>query len=308
MTAGEAGATLVTHLAGKLGVSRREARELVSAGAVRIDGRAARGLDKSRAVAEGWQISLAVPERAESQAVVPEPEAEVTILAEGADWVVVDKPAGMPVHPLRAGERGTVLNALVARYPELAAVGEGGLRGGVVHRLDVETSGALLFAKTAERYQRLREAFRGHRVLKRYRCVVGGQMRGRGKETMQLVVARRHPATVRVLDAGTGVLPSGARVCNLSWKAVEVFRGATLVEVELGTGFLHQIRVMLAQLGHAVLGDGLYGGGGKAQGWPRLMLHACELAVDDIHAISPDPPDFAGLVQRLRGAGEPGRT
>lgn len=300
MTVEEAGAPLVTYLSGKLGVSRGEARDLVSAGAVWIEGRVARGLDKSRAVAEGWAIAVSGPAQADAERVVPEAGVALTVLAEGPEWVVVDKPAGMPVHPLRAGERGTVLNALVAKYPHIQEIGEGGLRGGVVHRLDVETSGALLFALTNDRYQRLREAFRGHRVLKRYRCVVGGQMRGQGKETMQLVIGRRHPATVKVLEPGKEAMPSGARRCHLSWKAVEAFAEATLVEVQLGTGFLHQIRVMLAHLGHPVVGDERYGGGGKAEGASRLMLHACELAVDEIHASSADPREFAQMLARLR--------
>jgi len=291
----------------RLRITRHEARELVSAGAVRIDGRTARGLDKSSPVAQDWQIAVTVPLPAQAVAVVPEPQLAIPILAEGPDWVVVDKPAGVPVHPLRVDERGTVLNALVAKYPQLPGVGEGGLRSGGVHRLDGETSGTLLFALGNERYQRLREAFRKHQVLKRYRCVVSGQLRGSRHEIMHLVIARRHPATVKVLDPQSEPLPPGARRCDLSWKAIEGFPRSTLIEVTLGTGFLHQIRVMLARLNHPVLGDPLYAGRSSERQSqiavhlpPRLMLHACELAVDAIRATRPDPPPFTASVEALR--------
>src|SRR5690606_18172405 len=115
-------------------------------------------------------------------------------------WMIVNKPAGLPVHPLEEDETETVLSALIAKYPQMHGVGEGGLRSGVVHRLDVETSGTLLFASKQETWTRLRQAFTEHRTTKKYQAIVLGQMRGSGEEKMVLHIARHRPAVVRVID------------------------------------------------------------------------------------------------------------
>lgn len=298
----DAGSRLDAFLVRHLGVSRAQARRLLAQGLVLLDCRRAFERDKGVLLAAGSAIEIAPFTEPAAMQVIPQPEAPLTILAQGQGWLIVDKPAGWPVHPLREHETGTVLNALVARHPEIQGVGEGGLRSGVVHRLDIETSGTLLLATTQEMWTRLRQAFEEHRTQKIYRAIVRGKLSGRGREVMNLLVAQHRPAKVRVVEPHRGTLPAGARRCDLEWKALESFERATLLEVTLGTGFLHQIRVMLAHLVHPVLGDGLYGSAAEPDvpAVRRPMLHAAYLQVKDVAAQSPDPEDLTACLAALR--------
>jgi len=188
-----------------------------------------------------------------------------------------------------------VLNAAVARWPDMVGVGEGGLRSGVVHRLDVTTSGVLLLATDDERFAHLRAAFSGHAIDKTYHAIVRGDLSGSHREAMRLGITRHKPAHVTPLGADD---PRG-RPCRLAWHAVEPFGSATLVEVSLETGFLHQVRVMLAAIGHPLLGDAQYGDG---EGADRPMLHAQAIRWGDIAAACDPPADFTQVLNGLRSA------
>ena len=196
----EAGRRLDLFLAERLSLSRGRARRLLASGAVRIGARTLGEGDKGLALRAGERVEVASAARADSERVAPEPESPLQVLAQGPGWLVADKPAGVPVHPLAAGERGTLLGAVAARHPEIQDVGEGGLRSGVVHRLDVDTSGALLLATDAAPWQRLRAAFREHRVDKRYRAIARGRVTADGEIELPLVVARHRPAFVRAAN------------------------------------------------------------------------------------------------------------
>lgn len=283
----EAGSRLDRYLSGALGASRAQVRKLLSQGGVSVDEQVVGSSAKGLPLAAGSRIEVTSFRPPASQRPIPDPEAPLVVLAEGDGWIAVEKPSGTPVHPLAEEERGTLLNALIARSPEILGVGEAGLRSGVVHRLDVETSGVLLFATREDRWRELREAFRRHRVHKRYRAIVVGELAGDEDLVLHLSVARHRPARVRVRPAGA----PGSRRTALHWRAVESGGGATLVEVEPVTGFLHQIRVALAHLGHPVLGDAVYGSGGAPDA-PRQMLHAAVIGYRKIAVQSPDPPDF----------------
>jgi 23S rRNA pseudouridine1911/1915/1917 synthase len=289
-----AGKRLDVFVAAKLAIGRNEVKRMLARGGVRLNGRKTTEKDKGLLLYKGSVV--AVDEvSGESDRVVPQEEMGLTVLKEGEGWVAVDKPAGLAVHPLETGEKDTLLNAVVARYPEIQGVGEGGLRSGVVHRLDVDTSGVVLFATAHVMWTVLRRAFEEHQTKKVYRAIVKGELEGSRHEEMALIVAQHRPARVKVVENDH---PQG-RMCNLTWKAVEELTGATLVEIELGTGFLHQIRVMMAALGHPILGDLVYGEGtGDA---PRQMLHASYLSAGPAKAQSPDPEDFAGVLETLRG-------
>lgn len=293
VAAGEAGARLDVVLAAHLGVGRAAVRALLERGAVRVAARRLGYRDKARAVAAGERIEVAGFAAPDARRARPEPDAPLVVLAEGPGWVAIDKPAGRPVHPLREDEAGTVANALVARRPELYGVGEGGLRSGVVHRLDVDTSGALLFATEESAWRRLRSAFREHRVEKVYRALVAGTLAGEGALELDLAVVRHRPARVAVVGEGGGSVPAGARRTGLRWRALAAGAGATLVEVRPRTGFLHQIRATLAWLGHPVCGDPIYGAPG---GFPRQLLHAAAVRFEEVRAASPDPPDLAAAL------------
>jgi 23S rRNA pseudouridine1911/1915/1917 synthase len=289
----EAGARLDVFLAGVLGATRGQVRALLAAGGVRVDGGAAGLSAKGRLLALGERITLAEPTLAAAAAPAPEPDAPLTVLAAGEGWLALDKPAGVPVHPLAPGERGTLLNALVARHPEVTGVGEGGLRSGVVHRLDVDTSGVLLFATSEPRWRELREAFRSHRVAKTYRALVEGRLAGGGELVLHLSVLRHRPAHVGVVEPGAG----RSRRTELRWRTLAEFADATLVEVAPRTGFLHQIRASVAHLGHPVIGDVAYGA--KPGFAPRHLLHAARVAFEEVVAECPDAPDFAAALSAL---------
>ena len=294
----EAGARLDVFLARVLPASRGQVRALLAARGVSVDGNGVDLAAKGRLLAAGQRVALREPTLAAAGTPEPEPEAGLRVLAEGEGWIALDKPPGVPVHPLAPGERGTLLNALVARHPEVTGIGEGGLRSGVVHRLDVDTSGVLLFALDELRWLDLRDAFRSHRVEKLYRALVHGRLEGQGELVLHLAVVRHRPARVGVVPHGDG----RSRRTQLAWRSLELFEEATLVEVAPRTGFLHQIRASLAHLGHPVLGDVAYGAPEGIA--PRHLLHAARVAVDDAIAESPDAEDFAAALARARqGAG-----
>jgi len=296
--AGDTGVRLDAFLAGRLAISRAEARRLLVAGGVRLDGRPVGAGEKGNRVETGSEVAVEAFTPPGERRPLPEPEQPLSVLARGPGWIAVDKPAGAAVHPFREDETGCVLNALVARHPEIVGVGEGALRSGVVHRLDVETSGVLLFATEEERWRRLRGAFSKAKVTKHYRAIVCGRLEGKGALDLSLVVAQHRPARVRVARPGE---EGQARSVRLDWRALESADTASLVELRPHTGFLHQIRASLAHLGHPVAGDPAYGPGPEADatGAPRSMLHAARVRWRDVAAASPDPPDFVALWSRL---------
>src|SRR5262245_19632300 len=292
----ETGCRLDVFLAERLSLSRSRARRLLASGAVRVAGRMVAEGDKGLALSAGERVEVAAQARAEADRIPLESEVPLRVLASGPGWLVADKPAGVPVHPLAAGERGTLLGAVAARHPEVQGVGEGGLRSGVVHRLDVDTSGALLIATDAAQWQRLRAAFREHRVEKCYRANARGHVTADGEIELPLVVAHHRPAFVRAASPGD----AHARRTVTRWRVVERLRGATLLEVRTVTGFLHQVRATLAHLGHPLAGDRTYAPEADATGAARHMLHACALGFAEIRAESPDPRDFAERLAALR--------
>ena len=156
----DAGRRLDVFLADRLSLSRAEVRRLIGRGAVTVDGRQVGESAKGAPLGGCSKVGVAPFSRPDERRPLPDPDAPLVVLAAGSGWLAVDKPAGAPAHPLREEERGTVLNAAIARHPELFGVGEGGLRSGVVHRLDVYTSGVLLVATSEGAWRRLREAFR----------------------------------------------------------------------------------------------------------------------------------------------------
>jgi len=292
------GQRLDRFLAEHLKLSRSQVRRLLARGAVSVGGRSVSEAAKGMNLQPGPVVEVTPFARPEDQRALPAPDRPLRVLASGAGWIAVDKPAGAPVHPLREEETDTVLNAVIARFPEIHGVGEGGLRSGVVHRLDVDTSGVLLFATREATWQQLRRAFREHLVEKSYRAIVIGALEGEGSLEVRLVTARHRPARVRVVTQAERDTARAAQVGVLRWRSLEVFHGTTLVEVMPKTGFLHQIRVSLAHLGFPVLGDRSYGPASDPIAVPRQMLHAAQLRWAEVEASSPDPVDFAAALAR----------
>ncbi len=291
-----AGVRLDRALADRLGVSRARVRHLLEVGRIHAGGAPLRLADKSRVVAAGETYSVDGALEAQTERPAPRPDLPLEIVAEGEGWVCVDKPAGCGVHPLRPDQDDTVLNALIARRPEVFGVGEAGLRSGVVHRLDVGTTGALLFATDEETWRRLRGAFSGHRVDKRYHALVAGRFEDPRRVDLPLAITRHQPAHVAVREDG--------RMTRERVTPIEVFADASLVEVRLETGFLHQIRATLAHVGHPLVGDADYGGPVPAFA-ARPMLHAASLRFEEIEVRIERPADFDAVLEHVREGSAP---
>jgi 23S rRNA pseudouridine1911/1915/1917 synthase len=212
----------------------------------------------------------------------------LTVLYEDESTVVIDKPAGIAVHPGAGVHRGTVVNALLHRFATLSTAG-GDLRPGIVHRLDRYTSGVLLIAKTDEAHHDLASQFAKRGVEKIYLALVEGRIEGSGR--IRKPIARDPKNRARM----TARLETG-RPSLTDWAAIEHFAGFTLLRIRLGTGRTHQIRAHMAAIGHPVAGDRLYGA--KASRWNRYFLHAHRLGFRSpstggrVVIESPLPPDL----------------
>ncbi|MGO8970367.1 MAG: RluA family pseudouridine synthase [Myxococcaceae bacterium] len=245
-----------------LGLSRARVKSLFEAGAVRVDGRRPKKGDRATG---GARVEVELLEEAPS--LVPEPGLAIRLLYEDRWLLAVDKPAGMPSHPLRPGEMGTAANALVGRFPEVAKAGDEVREGGLVHRLDIDTSGVLLAARDTSTWQAVRKLFRERAVDKRYWALVSGPIGDSGAIDLPL----RHKGDTGVepaLDGG-----EEGREALSEFRVLGRSGELALVEVRILTGVLHQVRAHLAAIGAPVVGDTLYGGRPFA-GLPRFFLHA----------------------------------
>lgn len=273
--------------------SRADAEEAVREGRVRVDGRTERS--KGRRLAGGERIE--VEDRPAPAAGCRLPDVEV--LYEDETVVAVNKPAGVPTQPVRAGETGTLSQAMAARWPELSWGGADGA-GAVLHRLDIGTSGVVLAARSAEAWRALREQFRAQTVEKHYWAVVEGRI-GEGESRLPLTHASRSPCRMRVvgvdargrLDARGDILPAATR-----WTPLRAGPDWTWLDVCIRSGVTHQIRCHLASAGHPLAGDALYG----AATPPPFFLHARSVewrapGGETLRATAPAPEAFRARVE-----------
>jgi len=294
--------------------SRSRWRSLLDEGRVVVDGAVARASYKLRG---GERI--VVDEPATAPATLEAEDIALEILFEDAHLLVVNKPAGLVVHPGAGNPNGTLVNALLHHVPDLAV---GGMeRPGIVHRLDKDTSGLMVCAKNDEAQRRLSAAFKSREVDKTYLAIC----LGRPKETaFELITGhRRHPTdrkryTTRLEPPDEET--SGVRLAHSRFRVVMSAGGASLVEVELLTGRTHQIRAHLADRGHPLVADALYGGGdpaGRVKPGPvadalsrltRQALHAARLAFNHpltgeaLQFEAPLPDDLAALAEAIAAA------
>lgn len=268
----EAGERLDSYVAERLGLSRRHVVRLLRRERVTLGGRPAA---KGTLLRAGDRLEV-LPFRGVAEGPPPDPAVQLTVLAEAHGLVAVDKPAGVPTHPLDLEERGTVLSGLLVERPELVGVGEGGVRSGVVHRLDTGTSGVLVFASEERAWLRARRAFAERRVDKLYVARAHGRLVGEREVSLRL--EHRGP---RMRVVGSGGREALTRLRPLAHGA-----GTTLLEGRPVTGLMHQIRISLAHLGHPVVGDVLYG---SSRELGRHLLHATEIRIEDFSARSSPP-------------------
>ncbi|WP_208027981.1 RluA family pseudouridine synthase [Rhabdothermincola sediminis] len=281
------------------GASRAEAAELVTAGRVLVNGVAVK--TKSHRVEEGDRLEVDRPLPGPGAGPQPDPAVAFEVLHEDPDVVIVDKPPGLVVHPGAGCRVGTLVNGLLARYPEIATVGPEPQRPGIVHRLDRDTSGLMVVARTAAAYDGLVEALAARRVERRYQALAWGAFESaRGVVDAPIGRSARDPTRMAVA--------TGGREARTRYEVVRSFHepvAVTLLRCQLETGRTHQIRVHLAAIGHPVVGDERYGGARPSLPVPRIFLHAGELRFEHpvtgatIAVESPLPTDLRRVLDRL---------
>jgi 23S rRNA pseudouridine1911/1915/1917 synthase len=269
--------------------SRSRLRMWIDAGRVTIDDRI---VDPTRKVWGGERVVVRIERDADESAIAAEPIA-LRIVYEDETLIVVDKPAGLVVHPGAGNRGGTLQNALLHHVPELASVP----RAGIVHRLDKETSGLLVVAKTITAQTALVRQLAARTVKRQYLALAAGDIVRSGMVDAPI---GRHPTrrtTMAIVVTG--------KPARTHYEVVERFGVATLLSCRLETGRTHQIRVHLASLGHPLIGDPAYGKRGPIA-FARQALHAARLGL--VHPgtgkacewNSPLPTDFAALLDNLR--------
>jgi 23S rRNA pseudouridine1911/1915/1917 synthase len=284
-------------------LSRERLKTLIRSGAVEAAGTAVR--DPAIKVKGDERLSIAVPEPALAH---NEPQdIPLTIVFEDDHLLVVDKPTGLVVHPAAGNFDGTLVNALLHHCAgKLSGIG-GVARPGIVHRIDKDTSGLLVVAKTDVAHEGLAKQFAAHSIDRRYLAIVSGVPKTSGGVIdAPLARSSANRKKIAIVEGGRG------KRAVTHWKRLNVLRDAALVECRLETGRTHQVRVHMASISHPLVGDPVYGGSGKTHGnvlkklgFHRQALHAAELGF--IHPVtksrlsfsSPMPSDMQELFNAL---------
>ena len=294
------------YVADVTGLSRSHVQKLISAGNLTAHGVP---LKANTVIGPGTALRLVVPEP-ELLDMAPAPEIPVRIVYQDADLLIVDKPAGLVVHPSPGHGSGTLVNALLA----LDAGSFGGIAGvqrpGIVHRLDRDTSGLLMVARTDVAQHSLMAQLKARRVKKTYLALVVGEVSAEVGR-IEAPIGRDPKHRTRM-----AIVPDG-RPSTTGYRVRERFAGWTLLELDLVTGRTHQIRVHLEAIGHPIAGDPVYGTGTSRKGprpagdrppLDRLFLHAWRLQLTSpsdghlIRAEAPLPRELEGVLEGLRGA------
>ena len=284
-------------------LSRERLKTLIRSGAVESGGKPVR--DPATKVRGTESLSVAVPEPQPAHNVAQ--DIPLTIVFEDEHLLVVDKPAGLVVHPAAGNLDGTLVNALLHHCAgRLSGIG-GVARPGIVHRIDKDTSGLLVVAKTDVAHEGLAKQFAAHSIDRRYLAMVSGVPRAsHGTVDAPLARSATNRKKIAIVEGKRG------KRAVTHWKRLEVLKDAALVECRLETGRTHQVRVHMASLGHALLGDPVYGRSGKSHGkllkelgFQRQALHAAELGFTHpvtgrrLSFSSPMPVDMQELFNAL---------
>jgi 23S rRNA pseudouridine1911/1915/1917 synthase len=284
-------------------LSRERLKALIRSGAVKSEGSAVR--DPALKVRGGEALQVAIPEPTPAH---NEPQdIPLTIVFEDEHLLVVDKPAGLVVHPAAGNFDGTLVNALLHHCAgKLSGIG-GVARPGIVHRIDKDTSGLLVVAKTDVAHEGLAKQFAAHSIDRRYLAIVSGVPKASsGIVDAPLARSATNRKKIAIVEGQRG------KRAVTHWSRLELLNDAALVECRLETGRTHQVRVHMASIGHALLGDPVYGRAGKTHGrllkelgFHRQALHAAELGFTHpvtkhrLSFSSPMPPDMQELKRAL---------
>ena len=284
-------------------LSRERLKTLIRSGAVESGGKAVRDPATKVSGEEALRVAVPEPTPAHNEA----QDIPLKIVFEDQHLLVVDKAAGLVVHPAAGNFDGTLVNALLHHCGgSLSGIG-GVARPGIVHRIDKDTSGLLVVAKTDVAHEGLARQFAAHSIDRRYLAIVNGVPQGaQGTVDAPLARSAANRKKIAVVDDGRG------KRAVTRWKRLEVLRDAALLECRLETGRTHQVRVHMASIGHPLLGDPVYGRSGKAHSkilkelqFQRQALHAAELGFThpvtkhSLSFSSPMPPDMQELFNAL---------
>lgn len=255
---------------------RKQLSELFEAGEIKLKGKRVK---KGDFVAAGDELEISrEPVSGDALRPQPDPAIQLEVIHETPELVVVNKPAGMPSQPLKAGELGTMANAIVARYPECAAIGDDVRDGGLVHRLDIGTSGLLVAARTEDAYRRLREAFGKGGIHKEYLAIVDGAP-----------VVHEVDAPLSQRGDHVTVDHNDGLTASTTLSPFESSGAHALVRCVAQTGRMHQVRAHLAFAGSPIAGDTLYKGT-PIEGHAGFFLHAHKLTLPDGTALTAPVP------------------
>ena len=275
--------------------ARAECQRLVDKGRVSVDGAPKKSSYRLKA-GEWVEVELEAP--AEPAGVLPEP-IPLTVLFADADIVVLDKPSGLVVHPGAGVRSGTLVNALIHHFPDIRGLSEDE-RPGIVHRLDKETSGVMVVARSRRAADELKRQFKDRDVKKVYLALVWGRMPAPSGRFDRPI--GRHPKHGQRMSVRTKT----PRSALTEYQVLGEYRDLSLLEVRPHTGRTHQIRVHLSAAGHPLAGDGRYGPGrNPKRRFPRLFLHAHRLSfrhpvtAAPLEFVSPLPPDLAAILALL---------
>jgi 23S rRNA pseudouridine1911/1915/1917 synthase len=252
-----------------VGLSRRQLKQAFAEDRVLVCGRS---VSQSHVATPGLRVTLVELDGLSDLGKVA--TAPLEVIWSDPVLIVVDKLAGMPAYALSATEGNTLAGAVLERFPDVTGVGDLKLAPGLCHRLDKETSGLLLFARTVEAFGAVRAQFRRRQVRKVYDAVVGGRLEGEG--LVDVALGRRRGENRRMRAASGSARLRRSWPARTRWCSKRSDAERTLVELVLETGVTHQARVHMAVLGHPIVGDSLYGGPPHS----RLLLHAAELGLE----------------------------
>ncbi len=271
-------------------LSRTYAQRLISEGHITVNGLAARASLKLNA---GDRVDIVIPPPPPSP-LSPE-SIPLNIVYEDDDLLVVDKPAGLAVHPAPGHTSNTLVNAILSHFPRLADISDS-LRPGIVHRLDKDTSGLMIVAKSRTAQSNLVEQFRTRSVMKAYLVLVKGRLAPE-RGTIEAAIGRDHNNRKRM------AVVAGGREASTEYSVVRYIGDYTLLEVRPRTGRTHQIRVHLGAIGYPVVGDAVYGV--KSPHLSRQFLHACRLGFrlpstgEYVEFTSALPPDLEQALEEI---------
>lgn len=277
----ENGVRIDVYLSSRLSISRSKAKEILERGLVKVG---ERSVKPSFKVKRGLLIEGLIPEE-EDTSVEPE-DIPLNILYEDDYLLFIDKPSGMVVHPSFGHKKGTLVNAILA-YLKRSVTKGGDLRPGIVHRLDKDTTGVILYAKDEPTQRKLQEMFKERKVKKVYRTIVLGEVKGNEGSIRTLI--GRSPKNRKKM----AVLSTSGREAVTYYRVLSRLDGFTYLEVYPITGRTHQIRVHLSHIGHPIVGDPLYGRRAKALA-ERPLLHAFSLELQH-----PVTSEFLSVISSL---------